>query len=51
MLLLSARSYQSAYGAALYVYVLVMMIGRVPLGAPLACVRFVRCSPAEFRMH
>jgi hypothetical protein len=32
-------SYQSVHGAALYVYVLVMVIGRVPLGAPLACVR------------
>lgn len=36
---LSAQSYQSAHGAALYVYVLAMVIGRVPLGAPLACVR------------
>lgn len=35
----SARSYQSAHRAALYVYVLAVVIGCVPLGAPLACVR------------
>jgi hypothetical protein len=32
-------NYHGVHGAALYVYVLVMVIGPVPLGAPLACVR------------